>query len=57
MKKLQRSKVVELLGEEWIHLTVGEAVGACTYMLHTYKPKSTLKSMGDQLETCTSNNV
>ncbi|XP_021770307.1 sulfate transporter 3.1-like isoform X2 [Chenopodium quinoa] len=55
MKKLQRSKVVELLGEEWIHLTVGEAVGACRYMLHTFKPKSTPKSMGDQLETC--NNV
>ena len=35
MKKLDRSKFIELLGQEWIYLTVGEAVGACKYMLHT----------------------
>lgn len=40
MKKLDRSKFIELLGQEWIYLTVGEAVGACKYMLHTYNPKS-----------------
>lgn len=37
MKKLDRSKFIEKLGQEWIHLTVGEAVGACRYMLHTYR--------------------
>lgn len=41
MKKLDRAKFIELLGQEWIYLTVGEAVGACKYMLHTYKTKST----------------
>ncbi|XP_074316178.1 sulfate transporter 3.1 isoform X2 [Silene latifolia] len=38
MKKLDRSKFLESLGQEWVHLTVGEAVGACRYMLHNYKP-------------------
>ncbi|XP_021770305.1 sulfate transporter 3.1-like [Chenopodium quinoa] len=37
MKKLDRAKFIENLGQEWIHLTVGEAVGACRYTLHTYK--------------------
>ncbi|KAL5999183.1 Sulfate transporter 3.1 [Asimina triloba] len=38
MKKLDRSKFIEVLGQEWIYLTVGEAVGACNFMLHTCKP-------------------
>ncbi|XP_077247875.1 sulfate transporter 3.1-like [Tasmannia lanceolata] len=38
MKKLDRSKFIELIGQEWIFLTVGEAVGACNFMLHTCKP-------------------
>ncbi|KAF8016741.1 hypothetical protein BT93_H2077 [Corymbia citriodora subsp. variegata] len=38
IKKLEKSKFIESLGEEWIYLTVGEAVGACNFMLHTYKP-------------------
>ncbi|KAL3727167.1 hypothetical protein ACJRO7_031988 [Eucalyptus globulus] len=37
IKKLEKSKFIESLGEEWIYLTVGEAVGACNFMLHTYK--------------------
>ncbi|KAA8543277.1 hypothetical protein F0562_021228 [Nyssa sinensis] len=40
MKKLNKSKLIELIGQEWIYLTVGEAVGACNYMLHTCKPKN-----------------
>ncbi|KAL9227531.1 hypothetical protein vseg_003211 [Gypsophila vaccaria] len=40
MKKLDRSRFLESLGQEYVHLTVGEAVGACRYMLHNYKPKS-----------------
>ncbi|KAK6940780.1 SLC26A/SulP transporter domain [Dillenia turbinata] len=39
MKKLNKSKFIELLGHEWICLTVGEAVGACNFMLHSCKPK------------------
>ena len=35
MKKLNKSKFLETIGEEWIFLTVGEAVGACNYMLHS----------------------
>ncbi|KAL3531315.1 hypothetical protein ACH5RR_010637 [Cinchona calisaya] len=41
MKKLNKAKFVETLGQEWIFLTVGEAVGACNFMLHTCKPKPT----------------
>lgn len=39
IKKMNKSKLVEQIGQEWIYLTVGEAVGACNYMLHTSKPK------------------
>jgi len=38
MKKLNKSKFIDNIGQEWIYLTVGEAVGACNYMLQTYKP-------------------
>ncbi|XP_030946151.1 sulfate transporter 3.1-like [Quercus lobata] len=38
MKKLNKSKFIDSIGQEWIYLTVGEAVGACNYMLQTYKP-------------------
>ncbi|KAL2901931.1 Sulfate transporter 3.1 [Bienertia sinuspersici] len=52
MKKLDRSGFLGKLGQEWVHLTVGEAVGACKYLFHdTYKSKST-----DEAENC-SNNV
>ncbi|KAK4357410.1 hypothetical protein RND71_023020 [Anisodus tanguticus] len=40
MKKLNKSKFIETLGQEWIFLTVGEAVESCNYMLHSCKPKS-----------------
>ncbi|KAM7496008.1 hypothetical protein LguiA_020422 [Lonicera macranthoides] len=39
IKKMNKSKLIEQIGQEWIYLTVGEAVGACNYMLHTSKPK------------------
>ncbi|KAK6141362.1 hypothetical protein DH2020_024912 [Rehmannia glutinosa] len=39
MKKLNKSKFLERIGQEWIFLTVGDAVGACNYMLHTCKSK------------------
>ncbi|XVE77820.1 hypothetical protein DITRI_Ditri13aG0093100 [Diplodiscus trichospermus] len=41
MKKLNKSKFLENMGQEWIYLTVGEAVEACNYNLHTYKPDTT----------------
>ncbi|XWS13701.1 hypothetical protein CRYUN_Cryun36dG0060400 [Craigia yunnanensis] len=37
MKKLDKSKLIDLIGQEWIYLTVGEAVAACNFMLHTCK--------------------
>lgn len=37
-KKLDKSKFMENIGQEGIYLTVGEAVEACNFMLHTYKP-------------------
>ncbi|KAH6812452.1 sulfate transporter 3 [Perilla frutescens var. frutescens] len=40
MKKMNKSKFLETLGQEWIFLTMGEAVGACNYMLHTCKPQT-----------------
>ncbi|XP_061375314.1 sulfate transporter 3.1-like [Gastrolobium bilobum] len=38
MKKLNKSKVQEHIGQKWIYLTVEEAVGACNFMLHACKP-------------------
>lgn len=49
IKKLNKSKFIENIGQEWIYLTVGEAVGACNYMLHTCKPTDAKKD--DQAET------
>ncbi|KAK9086953.1 hypothetical protein Syun_029347 [Stephania yunnanensis] len=40
MKKLDKSKMMEEIGQEWIYLTVAEAVGACNFMLHTCKANS-----------------
>ncbi|XVF63057.1 hypothetical protein PTKIN_Ptkin09bG0058200 [Pterospermum kingtungense] len=37
MKKLEKSKLIDKIGQEWIYLTVGEAVAACNFMLHTGK--------------------
>ncbi|XP_047328069.1 sulfate transporter 3.1-like [Impatiens glandulifera] len=41
MKKLNKAKFVEEMGNEWIFLTVGEAVRACNFMLHSLKSKAT----------------
>lgn len=40
MKKLNKAKFLDELGQKWIYLTVEEAVGACNFMLHTYKPNT-----------------
>lgn len=40
IKKLHKSKSIEKIGEEWIYLTVGEAVRACNFVLHSYKHNS-----------------
>lgn len=37
IKKLNNSKFIENIGQEWIYLTVAEAVAACNFMLHTCK--------------------
>lgn len=38
MKKLDSSKVLELIGHEWVFPTVGEAAASCSYVLHSHKP-------------------
>lgn len=38
IKKLDKSKFIENIGQDWIYLTVGEAVAACNFMLHSGKP-------------------
>ncbi|XP_047152179.1 sulfate transporter 3.1-like [Vigna umbellata] len=38
MKKLNKSKFLDELGYKWVYLTVEEAVGACNFMLNSYKP-------------------
>lgn len=38
MKKLDKSKVLQVIGQQWIFLTVAEAVAACNFMLHACKP-------------------
>lgn len=53
MKKLNKSKFLETIGQEWIFLTVGEAVGACNYMLHS----CTQKMECDEQEKYNNNNV
>ncbi|KAM7254183.1 hypothetical protein ACFE04_031865 [Oxalis oulophora] len=45
IKKLNKSKFIENIGQEWIFVTVGEAVASCNYMLHTSKPNA---AKGDQ---------
>ncbi|KAH7522271.1 hypothetical protein FEM48_Zijuj07G0120700 [Ziziphus jujuba var. spinosa] len=37
IKKLEKSKFIEAIGQEWIYLTVGEAVAACNFVMHTCK--------------------
>ncbi|GKU86530.1 hypothetical protein SLEP1_g1042 [Rubroshorea leprosula] len=37
MKKLNKSNFIENIGQEWVHLTVVEAVAACIFMLHSHK--------------------
>lgn len=44
MKKLDSSKVLELIGHEWIFPTVGEAVAECDYVLHSHKPGMVMDS-------------
>ncbi|KAK9146607.1 hypothetical protein Sjap_006510 [Stephania japonica] len=36
MKKLEKSKLMEEIGQDWIHPTVEKAVEACNFILHTY---------------------
>lgn len=59
IKKMNKGKLIEVIGQEWIYLTVAEAVSACNFMLHTYKnaekPISTGSSSGK--ETWSDNNV
>ncbi|XP_057959600.1 sulfate transporter 3.1-like [Malania oleifera] len=48
-KKLDKSNLIETIGQEWMFLTVAEAVGACNFMLHTSdKPKPTAVDLGAQ---------
>lgn len=40
MKKLNKSKILEAIGQEWIFLTIADAVAACNFVLHKCKPDS-----------------
>ncbi|XP_042065345.1 sulfate transporter 3.1-like [Salvia splendens] len=40
IKKLHKSKIIDTIGQEWIYLTVGEAVSDCNIMLQACKPKT-----------------
>ncbi|CAH9104139.1 unnamed protein product [Cuscuta europaea] len=42
MKKLDKSKLIESIGKEWIYLTVAEAVNTCNYILHNCRPKASI---------------
>ncbi|KAF9605073.1 hypothetical protein IFM89_013743 [Coptis chinensis] len=46
MKKLDKSKFIAAMDPEWIYLTVGEAVGACNFMLHSCKSEFTKVNSG-----------
>ncbi|KAI9180516.1 hypothetical protein LWI28_005578 [Acer negundo] len=48
MKKLDKAKFIEILGQEWIHLTVGDAVAACNFMLHACNKPSPVKEESEQ---------
>ncbi|GER24861.1 sulfate transporter [Striga asiatica] len=48
MKKLDKSKFLERMGQDWIFLTVEDAVGACNYMLHSFKPKMDNNDFSDE---------
>lgn len=50
MKKLERSKLIDTVGQEWIFLTVGEAVSACNFMLHSNKPKGKTTTESEENE-------
>ncbi|CAL8125178.1 unnamed protein product [Prunus armeniaca] len=39
MKKMNKSELIENTCQEWIYLTVAEAVAACNLMFHSTKPK------------------
>lgn len=43
IKKLNKSELMDKIGQEWIYLTVGEAVEACNFMLHTCKQSDNVK--------------
>ncbi|XP_042391282.1 sulfate transporter 3.1-like [Zingiber officinale] len=40
MRKLEKAKLLQSIGQQWIFLTVAEAVAACNFMLHECKPSS-----------------
>ncbi|XP_076939036.1 sulfate transporter 3.1-like [Bidens hawaiensis] len=58
IKKMNKGKLIEVIGQEWIYLTVGEAVSACNFMLHTYKKTEKLNSGSEsEKESQNDNNV
>uniref|UniRef100_A0A7N0VC94 STAS domain-containing protein n=1 Tax=Kalanchoe fedtschenkoi TaxID=63787 RepID=A0A7N0VC94_KALFE len=47
VKKLGKSKFIEEIGREWIHLSVGHAVAACNFTMLSVKQKNVDVSAGD----------
>ncbi|ONI11229.1 hypothetical protein PRUPE_4G093900 [Prunus persica] len=52
MKKMNKSELIEKICQEWIYLTVAEAVAACNFLLHSTKPNP-----GKDQEPVARNNV
>ncbi|KAI3506792.1 hypothetical protein L1887_21356 [Cichorium endivia] len=59
IKKMNKAKLIDVIGQKWIYLTVGEAVEACNFMLHTDKnvEDSTSSGSSSGKETQNDNNV
>ncbi|KAJ9700422.1 hypothetical protein PVL29_005967 [Vitis rotundifolia] len=57
MKKLDKTEFIQNIGQEWIYLTVGEAVGACNFMLHTCKRTPPTLRMPPAVELTAQDNV
>ncbi|KAI3749417.1 hypothetical protein L2E82_20029 [Cichorium intybus] len=59
IKKMNKAKLIDVIGQKWIYLTVGEAVEACNFMLHTDKNVEDSTSSGSLTgkETQNDNNV
>jgi sulfate transporter 3 len=50
-KKLNKSKFLDEIGHKWVYVTVEEAVGVCSFMLHTHKANNLKKDESEGLNS------